>query len=177
MALLENGTVCLRALEPGDVELLYAWENDPAVWHLSSTLVPFSRHILRQYLDQAAQDIFTQKQLRLVICLRTDLRPLGTIDLFEFEPHHKRAGVGILIAEPADRGKGYARDALDALIAYAFSVLDLRQLHCQIAPENEASLSLFQKAGFRVTGRLEQWYNVDGAYRDMLFLQLLRSDS
>ena len=55
----------MRALEPADVDLLYEWENDGGSWHLSSTVAPFSRHLLEQYVLSAGQDIYTVKQLRL----------------------------------------------------------------------------------------------------------------
>ena len=38
MALLENERVCLRALEPEDLELLYRWENDSELWEVGNTL-------------------------------------------------------------------------------------------------------------------------------------------
>ena len=67
MNILENDIVRLRALEPGDAELLYIWENDTDVWYAGETLVPFSYHTLQQYIAGAPQDIFEAKQLRFKI--------------------------------------------------------------------------------------------------------------
>ena len=113
MDLLEHDHISLRALEPEDLEILYLWENNTAVWQLSGTLVPYSKYVLKQYLQNAGKDIFELKQLRLIIELREEKRPVGAIDLFDFDPYHKRAGVGVLIADQSDRGKGYAREALE----------------------------------------------------------------
>ena len=94
--LLSGEKVSLRALEPSDLDLIYSWENNPDVWEISHTLVPFSKFVLTQYLKTQHLDIYTSKQLRLVVMDKNSLA-IGLIDLFEFEPTHKRAGVGILV--------------------------------------------------------------------------------
>lgn len=177
MKVLHGTSVLLRALEPSDLDVLYNWENDPENWTVSHTQQPFSRFVLEQYLASAHQDLYTVKQLRLIIVEKEENKSIGTIDLFDFDPQHGRAGVGILIAEKADRRKGYAEEALNLLIAYCSTVLHLHQLFCNIAPENEASILLFQKCGFSITGIKKSWNKVPGAYQDELFLQLLLSNS
>ena len=64
---LEGELTRLRALEAEDVDLLYVWENDPAVWGVSGTLAPFSRHTLRRFLDEQRFDLYAARQLRLVV--------------------------------------------------------------------------------------------------------------
>ncbi len=157
MNILENEHISLRALEPEDLEILYRWENDPSIWLLSGTLVPYSRFLLKQYLENARKDIFELKQLRLIIEENTEKRPVGAIDLFDFDPYHRRAGTGILIADPSDRGKGYAREALETLMEYCFGVLKLHQLWCNIGSGNNESMKLFTSAGFQVIGEKKEW--------------------
>jgi diamine N-acetyltransferase len=169
--LLENLTISLRAPEPGDLDLLYVWENETSIWCISGTLAPFSRNILKQYLDHAGKDIYEARQLRLIIQLRSNLRPVGAIDLFDFDPHHRRAGVGILVAEPSDRQKGYAREALETLMEYCHTFLHLHQLYCHVAAGNEASIALFKGSGFTETGRKQDWVYNGKDYEDELLLQ------
>lgn len=160
MDILEHVHITLRALEPEDLETLYSWENNPAIWQLSGTLVPYSKYILKQYLENAARDIFELKQLRLIIEQRQEKRPVGAIDLFDFDPYHRRAGVGILIADKGDREKGYASEALETLLKYAFEVLGLHQLWCNISASNKASIQLFTSRGFQKVGEKKDWiYN------------------
>lgn len=173
---LTGTRVRLRAIEPGDEDLLFIWENDQKIWQVSNTLTPFSRHVLRQYLEQSHLDIFQAKQLRLVIeAIETD-KPVGLIDLFDFDPHHQRAGIGILIGDSAEWGKGYAKDAIRVLLKYAFTVLLLNQLYCSIDESNAASLSLFKNAGFRITGIKEKWNRSFTGWSSEWFLQITVGD-
>jgi len=168
---LSNKTIKLRAPEPEDLDLLYLWENNTEVWQISGTIVPFSRYVLKQYLENAGKDIFEMKQLRLIIQLNSNKRPVGAIDLFDFDPHHQRAGIGILIAESSDRRKGYAREALETAMDYCFQVLQLHQVYCNIASGNTASIKLFTAAGFEVVGEKKEWLKTGEGYKGELLLQ------
>ncbi len=167
--------VYLRELEPEDVDLLYRWENDPETWRVSGTKAPFSKHLLRSYVESVG-DIFTDGQLRTIISLRADHRPIGTIDLFEHDAVNRRAGVGVLIADRAERRNGYASEALSLMMDHAFERLMLHQLYCNIAAGNEPSLELFRKAGFRTVGRKLDWIRHQNGWEDEYLLQCLAHD-
>ncbi len=164
--------IFLRAPEPADIDVLYKWENDPEIWHLGNSVEPFSRFTLEQYILSADRDIFSAKQLRLIIADKQNENPLGSIDLFDFDPVNHRAGIGILISSD-ERGKGYATEALQLLIDYAFSTLELHQLFCNIATDNKASLELFQKFKFTISGTKKEWLRRGTIYIDEHLLQLL----
>lgn len=162
---LTYGKVTLRALEPEDIERLYRWENNVEIWTVSNTKTPFSKYILAQYLKESAKDIYELKQLRLVI-QNVKLEPVGAVDLFDFEPYHLRAGVGILIHNTNDRKKKYASDALQALSNYALNILGLKQLYANIAADNLASIQLFEKAGFQQAGIKKAWLKTRDGWKD-----------
>jgi len=172
---LENTTISLRAPELEDLDLLYIWENEPSIWQVSGSLIPFSRYILKQYLEHAGKDIYEVKQLRLMIQLKSNHRPVGAVDLFDFDPHHHRAGIGILIAESSDRRQGYAREALETMIAYCFDVLHLHQVYCNIAAGNSASIKLFKEAEFVESGTKKDWLFDGSTYEDELIFQKVKS--
>ena len=123
---LEGRTTRLRALEPGDIELMYAWENDPEIWGVSGTLAPFSRHTLERFIEGQQFDIFQTRQQRLIIETPEGL-PVGALDLFDLDPVNLRAGVGILIHDTAQRGKGYAADAVETVCSYARDMLHVQR--------------------------------------------------
>ena len=175
MTVLKGKHIHLRALEPEDLEYLYRLENDPAVWEISGTTTPYSRKVLRDYLNKAHQDIYEAKQVRLVICL-TDKRPIGLIDLFDFDPRHRRAGVGILISSEGDRGQGFGGEALSLLCEYAFGILKLHQVYASISADNARSRNVFEKLGFGVCGQKKDWILTANGFQDVLFLQKIRKD-
>lgn len=172
MKLLENDVIKLRALETGDLDLLFSVENDPQFWEVSNTLAPYSRQLLGQYLKNAHQDIFEAKQLRLVITEKKESTVLGLLDLFDFNPQHKRAGMGILILKKYQQ-KGYAVNALEVFIRYAFEHLDIHQLYANIPVSNEKSLHLFQNVNFIEVGIQKDWIKVKGKFQDVALLQLI----
>lgn len=173
--MLKSKNIELRALEPSDVDLLYQWENDEELWYLSNTLVPFSKFTLEQYVLGASQDIFTSKQLRLMIDKKSKAtrKTIGSIDLFDFDPANKRAGIGILIIN-SERNKGGASEALKILISYCFDVLQLHQVYCNIASNNEASIRLFKKFNFVHSGTKKDWIKVKDRWVDEEIFQLLK---
>lgn len=169
---LHGESVLLRALEPEDLDFLYTIENDEAIWHVSHTQTPFSRYVLRQYLENAHQDIYQARQLRLVIAKAGSGQVAGFIDLFDFDPQHRRAGVGVAVASD-QRQHGLASEALELLIRYAFSQLQLHQLYCNITPDNAPSVALFTKFGFVKSGTKKDWNVIDGRFADEDFYQLI----
>ncbi len=173
MVTLTGNTIYLRALEPEDLEFVYRIENNEAFWSISYTQTPYSRFLIRQYLENAHQDIYEAKQLRLAICLRGSRDAIGLIDLFDFDPAHLRAGIGILLEEEIERGKGYGSQALGLVIRYAFNVLGLHQLYANIDVQNIASTALFTNFGFKLIGIKKDWVKRNNGFSDEAFYQLI----
>lgn len=172
MLTLSGEHIFLRALEPGDLEFLYHLENDETVWEVSHTLTPYSRFILKQYLENSHKDIYEVKQLRLVISGYNN-ETYGLIDMYDFDPRHKRAGIGIIIAG-GYRNKGLATEAVQLVITYAFNRLDLHQLYAHISEDNAASIQLFGKLGFEKTGVKKDWNRVSGVYKSEFLYQKIK---
>lgn len=163
----------LRALEPEDLELLYEWENNTAYWILSNTVTPYSKYTLKRYLESSHKNVYETGQIRLMIDHIPDNITIGTIDIFDFDPFHKRAGVGILIANESYRRKGYASMSLKCLINYCFTTLQLHQLFCHILANNCESMDLFRKVGFVEAGIKKEWIKTSGGYLDEHIFQLI----
>lgn len=175
MVFLENEELKLRALEPEDLEILYLWENDTQLWIHGNTLSPYSKLALRQYIsDTQSQDIYQAKQLRLMITSKITNTVVGTIDLYEFDPHNNKVGVGILIDEKYQR-KGYATQALKIIEEYTFIFLQINQLYSYIAVDNIKSISTFEKCGYLNSGTLKDWIRCNSIYKDVHIYQLLNN--
>lgn len=174
MITLKGTNIYLRALEPEDLEFVYAIENNESVWEVSNTQTPYSRFLIKQYLENAHQDIYEAKQLRLAICLNDSQKAIGLIDLFDFDPKNSRAGIGLVIADLASRNKGIGSEALELVINYSFQLLQLHQLYANIGSDNEISLQLFTKFGFQKIGIKKDWNRVQNCFKDELLFQLIQ---
>lgn len=171
---LENDEICLRAPEPEDLEVMFKLENDAQAWEQGCTTVPFSHFLLRQYIEQATGDIYTDKQARLMIGRKSDGAVLGCADLVNYEPMHQRAEVGIIVVSE-HRNKGVGKAALEILCRYAFDGLHLHQLAAYVAADNLASLKLFKHCGFGEAHLLKDWLrHADGGYKDAWLLQKIK---
>lgn len=166
----------LRPVEPHDLELLYAWENDLELMRTRDNDHVYSRQQLSDYIANAGYSLQEAGQLRLMICLK-DGTCLGTLDFFEHHPAHKRAGIGILIGEKAERQKGYAKEALRAGIGFAFEQLGLHQLYCDITADNLQSQALFAACGFACIGKKKDWIWKADRFVDVLLYQCINTKS
>jgi diamine N-acetyltransferase len=159
----------LRAIEPEDLDVLYQIENDRSLWHVGTTNVPYSRYTLHDYVATSADDIFADRQVRLVM-ENDEHEVVGMADLVHFDPQHQRAETGIVVMK-LHRRKGYALQALQQLEDYALDTLHLHQLYAVIAANNDAALQLFQKAGYERQGVLKGWLCKGHDYQDAVLMQ------
>ena len=174
--ILQGENIHLRALEPTDLDFLYALENDTSLWHLSDTITPFSKYVLTHYLENSHRDIFDVKQLRLMIVHLKTKQCIGCVDLFDFNPQHNRVGVGLVIFDTAHRSKGFATESLKLICAFAKEQLKVHQIFANISVQNKESISLFEKVGFLKTGVKKDWNYHKGTYIDQYLYQYIMAD-
>ena len=170
MAYPVNGSIPLRLPEPRDLAQTVEWENSPENWSVSNRTTPYSEDFLRRYLEEAGKDFWQALQIRFIIeCVETGAA-VGAVDVFDAQPIHQRAGIGILLSESA-RGKGWALMALEAVHEWAFHHALLRQVHAEIHANNAASIALFERAGYRASGQLKQWHRTLKGFEDVVVFQ------
>lgn len=174
MLTLKGEKVYLRALEPEDLDFVHKIENDEEFWEISSTQAPYSKFLIRQYIENAHRDIYDIRQLRLVICSKRG-RQLGLIDVYDLDPKDKRAAIGILIANQKDRKKGYGTESLALLCDYCFTHLGLHQVYANVTANNEESMRVFESNRFRKVGLKKDWTLFNGKYKDEWLYQLINN--
>ena len=134
--------VFLRALEPSDIDVLFEIENNSVYWNYANRTEPFSRDLLKKFIKEQDRDIFEVKQKRFVVT-DTKKTALGFVDIFDFEPLHHRAGVGIILKEEY-RGRGYGRNAIKLLEKHMKDFFNINCLFANIAVENKKSIKAFE---------------------------------
>jgi diamine N-acetyltransferase len=162
---------CLRALEPSDITTLYLWENDPEVWRVSGTMAPVSLERIARFVEEQNYDIYASHQMRLIV--EVEGVAVGTVDIFDFDPHNRRFGIGILIYAMGERRKGYARAAIEAVVKYAREVLGVKQIWASVAEDNRASIALFESCGFERCGLRKAWLRRGEEYINEIEYQLI----
>lgn len=172
MLSLKGAHIYLRALEPEDLDFIYEVENNEEFWEISATRVPYSRFLIKKYLQNSHRDIFDVKQLRLMICNKENER-VGLIDVFDLEPKDRRAALGILISDKENRGKGYGAEVLELISSYCFTHLGLHQLYANVNAENLGSIKLFEKSNYKKVGLKKDWILVNGKFKDEILYQLI----
>ncbi len=145
---MASPSITLRAPEPTDVDTLYIWENDPALWHVGFTHAPVSRQQLWEYVSSYDGDIAHGGQIRFMIVDDSCGRTIGTLDISDYDPRHRRAQVGIYIA-PQARNQGFARVSLEMAATYCREILGIHGLYAMVAADNTISARLFSSAGYK----------------------------
>lgn len=174
--------ITLKALEPADVSTLLKWENDPSIWNISETIEPLSKYKLDTYIKQTLTfDVFGLRQLRLMIhrILNADLdltEPIGTVDLFEFDPINKHAGVGIMLIKEYQK-QGIGKIALDQFLAYCFEKLQLHSVYANISETNINSIIFFESYGFKKVAEYKEFLYENNCFVSQLTYQYINHQS
>ena len=158
----------LRALEPSDLEMMYDIENDESLWVYSNTTSPFSKHTLKNFIENSHLDILDHKQVRLVIY--DDSNSYGFIDLFDYNHISRRAGIGIVIFERF-RSKGFGSLSLKLIEEHVLNHVPIHQLYANISSDNFESISLFKKNGYCRVGIKKDWVFYKNKFNDVVLFQ------
>ncbi|MAD97127.1 MAG: GNAT family N-acetyltransferase [Flavobacteriaceae bacterium] len=162
--------ITLRPLVPSDLDFLFSIENDERYWNVSGTTKPYSRELLKKYIEVSKQSLAEAKQYRFVIVKTATTEQLGFIDLFNYNQKEMSAGVGIII-DPNFQNQGFGTSALDLLMHYCREELSLKILHCSIHSSNRYSMQLFTKHGFVKTDYKKDDTSSTDSSKNEIFLQ------
>ena len=167
--MLRSSKLKLRAVEPEDLDFMYIIENDTELWPCGLASVPFSHYALKQYIAECSNDIFHDRQLRLVI-ETPDGISVGFVDVQNYAPLHHRAEVGIVVV-PQHQRQGYASEALQLLANYVSAHLGIHQLYALVPTNNQASVALFKKCGYKETATLQDWLKCPKGWQSVKVFQ------
>lgn len=172
MNFLKSERLTLRAVEPSDADMMFRVENDESNFTYGTYTAPYSRESLLQYAFTYRAEPLETGELRMIV--EAGGGAVGILDLYEIDAVARHAFVSIFIL-PEHRRKGYALEALDLAARYVSGILALISLGVKIAGNNEASLALFRKAGYRECGYLRSWIRIPlaGGMQDVYIFQKL----
>jgi len=173
---IDNGPLYLRKVSKSDAKFFYHSLNESNLINYLSLgplkTVEDAKRLLSKYLKYWG----SYAQYNYVIELREDnITKIGSVSLWNVNWRHNRAEIGVWII-PSYWSKGYGTTTINMIKIIGFNHLKLNRLEAHIAVENENSIQLFKKCGFKHEGVLNQYLNFRGNYHDAQILALLKKD-
>jgi len=170
-----DASIYLRPLTEEDLDRCHRWHNDSVLY---ATLVDGFRQVSRTAEREwlAKRLAHSTGEVNLAICLAPGGEHIGNIYLRPIDLANRRAVLGVLIGEEAQRGKGYGRQAIELVLEHAFKDLGLERVHLEVLANNARAIRVYERAGFRTEGRLRQHVFKSGRFQDVLVMGLLRSE-
>lgn len=171
--LLQGKSIFLRAVEPEDASIMWLIDNDSSQWIDNCMTAPLSRESMLVYASTYDADPIRSGEIRLIIEIEgipgEELKriPAGIIDVTDISSTQSRAFIGIYI-RPEYRRNGLAIDSLITVEKYLANVLNLERIGAKISSDNRASVSLFEKAAYNLSGNLMNWIKSGKKYSDLL---------
>lgn len=134
-----------------DADFILNWENNPENWEYSSTNAPYTREDII-HLINTFKELDVLDQVRYMIVDSKSNAPVGAVDIFAIDRTDQCGEVGILIADPSNRRKGIAREALRLAEIQVKHDFNLSRLIALVEMENTASLQLFLSLNYVKNG-------------------------
>lgn len=177
---LETDRLILKPHTLANVEKLNAWENDPELLYYNDDQ-PEDRELdpleeTHNYIERITQPDPKPTIIRYAIHRKADDALIGYGVIAFIDRYHRRCRLGITLGEKAEWGKGYAKEALTAVIDYCFQSLDLNRIGVELYSFNDRSMRLFESLGFRREGVIRQAVWKKGTFADELVYGLLRQE-
>lgn len=170
---LRGKRVCLRPPQAGDAAVLSVWFADAGLCRLTGHVCEFSVEQAREFIERVAE---AEDRAWFMVCRSGDGRAVGECGLLRIFRPWRTADVSMIIGDPADRGQGYATEAMELLLEYAFGELGLHRLAIGVVGFNERALNWWAKMGFRKEGAQRDGYYCDGAFHDFVMMSLLEGE-
>jgi RimJ/RimL family protein N-acetyltransferase len=175
-----GNTIRLGAIEhENDSPDISAWSHDPEYLRLMEVkpVYPLSPGQVQKRLEALEKELEENKNgFYFTIRARSDDRLLGFTSIRWIEWTHAVGWVRLAIGDRRDWRHGYGTEALNLLLEYAFTELNLYRLGAEIIAYNQGGIRLFEKAGFRPEVRRRQALRRDGQCWDILLYGLLRQE-
>ncbi|MBL4810976.1 MAG: GNAT family N-acetyltransferase [Rhodobacteraceae bacterium] len=157
------------AMRKGSADYLQPWEPKWTPTHLT-------RKAFTSRVHWAQRSIAQGTGLPLFLFRRSDDAILGAITLDNIRRGPAQAGTtGYWTGQPHAR-QGYMREAIQALVHYAFTTLDLSRIEAGCLPENTASRNLLESCGYKYEGVAQSYLQINGRWRNHVLYSNLRSD-
>ena len=172
---IAHGSVYLRAAEREDIGRFVAWLNDYRTSRTLALRAPLSIPMEEAWFERMVGDQGKGGYL-FTACLLADDRPIGNVGLFDLDLVNGSAGLGIMIGEAADRGRGRGTDMLEGLVGFAFASLRLERIWLDVYDFNPGARRVYDRVGFQHEGVLRHAIFREGRFVDVHRMAILSGE-
>lgn len=139
----------LRPLGLEDLDDLRKWRNTDTIrkWFVDQSLITSSQQSnwYTNYLKKE-NDLFF-----IIVDMKITLRPVGALSLYNIDHVSKKAEFGrFMIGDPAARGIGLGKKALESICEFSRETLCLDTLYLEVLSDNEAAIKVYDSVGFKI---------------------------
>ncbi|NQD68298.1 GNAT family N-acetyltransferase [Bacillus haikouensis] len=171
--LLTGRNLYLTGLQEDDVPLLVKWSENEKLQRLLDALPykPKSEDEVKKWIAGEEHNSY-----RLAIRLKESGRLIGYAELDGILWAHRVGGLSIIIGEEVCQGKGYGREAMECVLAFAFEELNLHRLQLTVFSYNIRAIRLYESLGFTKEGSFREFLQRDGERHDMHLYGMLSAE-
>lgn len=168
----EQAGIYLRLMTYEDTEKIVEWRNSDSVRKRFIYQGLFTKESHENWIRTMVE---TGKVVQMIICeIGTD-RAVSSVYVRDIDNIHHKAEYGIFIGEKEARGKGYGTAAAKLMVRYCFEELRLHRLFLRVYAENERAIRSYEKAGFVKEAHLREDVYIDGEYKDIVLMGILKN--
>ena len=169
--------VYLRALESSDFDIIIKFWNSMDFRSYLGVPLPRSKNYMTSWLEKrGSADPWRDGLLELAITDKDSGDFIGLVHLEDIKKPHSRAEFGISIQNPDNLSKGYGTDATRVMLWIAFNILGLHSIYLDTIADNTRAIHTYEKVGFKRVGLLRETEFLDGAYKGLLVMDILRDE-
>lgn len=172
---MAENRIFLRKATLKDAPLIAKWFNDKKNVYYMNPVVRCYHHTAKS-IAQDMKNADPGYERWLMICLKSNKKPIGHAGIDELDLYDKRGEIFFLIGDKEEQGKGYGKEALGLLLDHAFKKLKLHSLFATVTPTNKPSLKTIKKFGFKKVGVRREYNNYNGKFVDEILFDLLDRD-
>ena len=169
--------VSLRALEMTDIDQIMKFYNEWGLRRWTGVPLPKSKYAIEIWLEKASiSDPWKDGVVYFVVIDKKTYEFLGIARFYDIKNPHHRASLGVSIYNPEHRMKGYGTDATCLMLWVGFHVLGLHSIYLDTMEDNERAIRVAEKAGFKKVGIFRETEFVDGKYKGLLYMDILKHE-
>lgn len=176
MSIVYGKRIRLRAVEREDVQKFHEWVNDPEVTRNLGLYLPMSIQDETSWFEGLGKRDPNEKPLAIEVRKGKAWKLIGNCGTFGIDTINRSAELGIMIGAKEEWNKGYGAEAMTLLLQHGFETLNLNRIFLRVYEENVRAVRSYEKAGFVFEGKMRQAVYKHGAYEDVLFMSVLRSE-